>query len=133
MAASPDPYRTGGVTLVGHPVRRGRRSGHWGAEVLLIGADPGRLLARRLDVEAHGYRVATADNAHRAVGLMVALRPDVVVVDESLLTWQAPACRRLRLEADVAGIPVVVLGHDTTEHATPATLVRHIEALIERQ
>jgi len=130
MAAVPDPHVTGSVTLIGRPVWRGLRSGHWGAEVLLVGADRDQLRARRLDVEAHGYRVATADDPHRALALVVALRPGVVVVEASLLTWQAPACRRLRLEAMCMEIPVLILGNDASEHATPATLVRHIAGFV---
>ena len=130
MAATPDPHPPGSATLIGRPVRRARRRAHWGTEVLLVGADRHQLRARRLDVEAHGYRVATVDDPHRAVNLVLALRPDVVVVDAFLLTWEAPACRRLRHEARSAGIPLVILGHDAAEHATPVTLVRHIAALV---
>jgi len=130
MAATPDPDPPGSATLIGRPVRRARRGAHWGTEVLLIGADRHQLRARRLDVEAHGYRVATAGDPQQAANLLLALRPHVVVVDAFLLTWEAPACRRLRHEARTAGIPLVVLGHDAAEHATPATLVRHIAALV---
>lgn len=130
MAATPDPHSPAGATLIGRPVRRARRSTHWGTEVLLIGADRRRLRALRLDVEAHGYRVATSDDPRRAVNLVLALRPDVVVVEAFLLTWEAPACRRLRQEAHAAGIPLVILGHESADHATPATLVRHIATLV---
>jgi hypothetical protein len=65
------------------------------------------------------------------VGLVVALRPDVVVVDASLLIREAPAYRRLRDEAATLEIPIVILGPDARVHATPATLMRHIETFVE--
>lgn len=130
MAAAPDPHSRSDVTLIGRAARRVRQPGHWGAEVLIVGSDRHQLRARRLDVEAHGYRVATADDPHRAVALVVALRPAVVVVDAWLLALEAPACLRLRRATRSMDIPLVVLGHDAREHATPATLVRHISALV---
>ena len=132
MATAPDPDVTGSVVLIGRPVRRrGRRTGHWGTEVLLVGTDRRQLDERRVDVETHGYRVATTDDPRRAVALVVALRPDVVVVDASMLTREAPACRRLRDEAATLEIPIVVLGQDARDHATRATLMRHIETFVE--
>lgn len=130
MAATHDPIPATAATLMGRRTRPRRRSGHWGAEVLLVCADRHLLGARKAEIELHGHRVATAADPHLAVNLLLALRPEVVVLDVSETVREQGAHGRLRRHTTAAGIPLLLLGIADIDGPAPEPLGRRIGRLL---
>ncbi|WP_086973304.1 response regulator transcription factor [Caballeronia glebae] len=80
------------------------------ATVLLVDDDPNILRPLQWLVEREGYRVLTAQDGEVALAVAVAEHPSLIVTD-----WMMPRsdgielCRRLKSDAAVADIPVVML------------------------
>jgi CheY-like chemotaxis protein len=72
-----------------------------------------------------GFRVAEATNGLEAIEQSVALKPDIILMDLALPKvdgWEAT--RRLKADAELAGIPVIVI----SARAMPADEARAREA-----
>lgn len=80
------------------------------ATILLVDDDPKILRPLQLLVEFEGYRVLTARDGEAALAITVTQLPNLIVTD-----WMMPnvdgveLCRRLKSDAAMSDIPVVML------------------------
>jgi DNA-binding response OmpR family regulator len=71
----------------------------------------------KLRLEQAGFRVETASNGERALELVKTLRPNLVVLDVMLPVLDGrEVTRRIRADADTAGIPVLLVSASVHEH-----------------
>jgi two-component system, NtrC family, response regulator GlrR len=89
--------------------------------LLLVDDDPDLLKLLALRLKATGYRVATAESGERALALLAAERPDLVVTDLRMAGMDGMQLFR-EIEASHGGIPVIILtAHGTIPEAVTAT------------
>ncbi len=89
--------------------------------LLLVDDDPDLLKLLALRLKATGYRVGTADSGERALALLAAERPDMVVTDLRMAGMDGMQLFR-EIEASHGGIPVIILtAHGTIPEAVTAT------------
>jgi CheY-like chemotaxis protein len=78
--------------------------------LLLVEDDPDMREPLQLLLEDAGYRVIVAEDGAAALTAMGSLRPDAVVTDWSMPVMDGVAlCRRMRQEARLATVPVVLM------------------------
>jgi DNA-binding response OmpR family regulator len=71
----------------------------------------------KLRLEQAGFRVETASDGERALELVKTLRPNLVVLDVMLPVLDGrEVTRRIRADADTAGIPVLLVSASVHEH-----------------
>lgn len=84
--------------------------------VLLVEDEPAQREVLSYNLEAEGFRVATADNGDEALLLVDEEKPDIIVLD-----WMLPAvsgievCRRLKSRAETRSIPIIMLSARSEE------------------
>ncbi len=85
-----------------------------GRHVLVVEDDPSIALGLRINLEAEGYRVTMADDGERALTLIRAERPDLVVLDVMLPRMNGfEVMHELRTEG--IAVPIIVLSARTGE------------------
>ena len=78
--------------------------------VLVVDDDPVIVRLLELNFRLGGFRVSTAGRGDQAVEMAVATEPDAVVLDVSMPGIDGyEACRRLREDHGMTGLPVVML------------------------
>jgi DNA-binding response OmpR family regulator len=71
----------------------------------------------KLRLEQAGYRVESASDGERALELVKSLRPNLVVLDVMLpIIDGREVTRRIRADANTAGIPVLLVSASVHEH-----------------
>jgi len=78
--------------------------------ILVVDDEPDLLELVRLNLDQAGYQVDTAETGSEALDRVRSLRPDLVVLD--LMLPDVPGtevCRQIRADADLAGIPIIML------------------------
>jgi two-component system response regulator GlrR len=91
------------------------------AHLLLVDDDPDLLKLLAIRLKACGYRVTTAESAERALALLAAVRPDLVVTDLRMAGIDGMGLFR-EIEASHSGLPVIILtAHGTIPEAVAAT------------
>ena len=91
------------------------------AHLLLVDDDPDLLKLLAIRLRASSYRVTTADSGERALALIAAERPDLVVTDLRMSRIDGMGLFR-EIEASHAGLPVIILtAHGTIPEAIAAT------------
>ena len=78
--------------------------------VLVVDDDPVIVRLLELNFRLGGFRVSTASRGDQAVEMAVATLPDAIVLDVSMPGIDGyEACRRLREDHAMTGLPVVML------------------------
>ena len=78
--------------------------------LLLVEDDPDMREPLQLLLEDAGYCVIVAEDGAAALAAMASLRPDAVVTDWSMPVLDGVAlCRRMRRDARLAAVPVVLM------------------------
>jgi two-component system, OmpR family, phosphate regulon response regulator PhoB len=78
--------------------------------VLLVEDEPAQREAVAYNLEAEGFEVSSADNGEDALLLVYEDVPDIIVLD-----WMLPrlsgieVCRRLKMQPETRGIPIIML------------------------
>jgi len=89
--------------------------------VMVVDDDPGILRLLTMRLEAAGYAVHSAESAERALALLAAIRPDVVVTDLKMGGMDGMGLFDA-LQESMPGLPVIVLtAHGTIPDAVSAT------------
>ena len=89
--------------------------------LLLVDDDPDLLKLLAIRLKASGYRVTTADSGERALAMLAAERPDLVVTDLRMTGIDGMQLFR-EIEASHGGLPVIILtAHGTIPEAVAAT------------
>jgi two-component system response regulator GlrR len=89
--------------------------------LLLVDDDPDLLKLLAIRLKASGYRVTTADSGERALALLAAERPDIVITDLRMTGIDGMQLFR-EIEASHGGLPVIILtAHGTIPEAVAAT------------
>jgi len=84
--------------------------------VLVVDDDPVIVRLLELNFRLGGFRVSTAGRGDQAVEMAVASEPDAIVLDVSMPGIDGyEACRRLREDHGMAGLPVVMLTAHTQD------------------
>lgn len=84
--------------------------------VLLVEDEPAQREVLSYNLEAEGFRVASADNGEDALILVDETVPDIIVLD-----WMMPnvsgieVCRRLKSRPETRGIPIIMLSARSEE------------------
>jgi len=84
--------------------------------VLIVEDEPAQREVLTYNLEAEGFRVATAENGEEALMLVNEAAPDVIVLD-----WMLPSvsgievCRRLKSRSDTRAIPIIMLSARSEE------------------
>ncbi|HET6533082.1 MAG TPA: response regulator [Actinoplanes sp.] len=80
------------------------------ATVLVVDDVPQNVRLLDAVLTSHGYRVVTADSGERALGLLTAEAPDLVLLDIFMPGMDGhEVCRRIRQEPATAFLPVVMI------------------------
>jgi PAS domain S-box-containing protein len=80
------------------------------ARIMVVDDDPLQLKLSRVHLEQAGYVVETAAGADEALSKARALRPDAIMTDVLMGDVDGfGLCRRLREEADLAAVPVILV------------------------
>ena len=89
--------------------------------LLLVDDDPDLLKLLAIRLKANGYRVTTAESGERALALIAAERPELVVTDLRMAGIDGMGLFR-EIEVSHAGLPVIILtAHGTIPEAIAAT------------
>ena len=84
--------------------------------VLIVEDEPAQREVLAYNLEAEGFRVATADNGEEALMLVSEETPDLIVLD-----WMLPSvsgievCRRLKARAETRALPIIMLSARSEE------------------
>lgn len=84
--------------------------------VLVVEDEPAQREVLAYNIEAEGFRVSCAENGEDGLVLVAEDPPDVIVLD-----WMMPflsgieVCRRLKLNPDTRGIPIIMLSAKSEE------------------
>lgn len=83
-----------------------------GKTILVVEDSPTQGLHLQALLRQHGLTVVCAWNGEVGVALAHQIRPDLVVLDMHLPDITGlEVCRRLRLEADTAWVPIIIFTH----------------------
>jgi len=104
-----------------------------GAHVLVIEDDPLVQRVLRMQLGSHGYRVSIGVDGVEGVEAAQRLRPDVVVLDLMMPRMSGfEVLERLRGDAELAGIPVLVLTASLNQAHRTATIERLADAFLTK-
>ena len=84
--------------------------------VLLVEDEPAQREVLTYNLEADGFRVATAENGEEALLMVDEAQPDLIVLD-----WMLPrvsgieVCRQLKTRSDTRALPIIMLSARTDE------------------
>ncbi|WP_292291061.1 phosphate regulon transcriptional regulator PhoB [Marivita sp.] len=84
--------------------------------VLIVEDEPAQREVLGYNLEAEGFRVATAENGEEALLLVAEEQPDIIVLD-----WMLPnvsgieVCRQLKTRPDTRSVPIIMLSARSEE------------------
>jgi len=89
--------------------------------ILIIDDDPELVLAVRVPLEAHGYRVEAAGSAEEGIQKALSVRPDLVILDVMMPAGHEgfDVARALREEHNLRDLPIVILTSLHDKHEVP--------------
>jgi CheY-like chemotaxis protein len=97
--------------------------------VLNVDDRPATLYLRDRILRDHGFIVANADSAQRAIDVARQLKPNLILLDVHLPDADGrELCQRLKVDPDFAGIPIVLISATLAGHASQLEAVRWTSA-----
>ncbi|PIS29708.1 MAG: response regulator [Candidatus Marinimicrobia bacterium CG08_land_8_20_14_0_20_45_22] len=80
-------------------------------KILIIDDDIDLVEVLRLTLEKNGYEVFDAQDGTRGMGEILKIRPDLVILDVMMATWDEgfEVAHDIRANPEIAGIPIVML------------------------
>lgn len=91
--------------------------------VLLIDDEPALNTALLIRLRASGYDVATASSGPAGLQMARSLHPDVIILDIRMPDMDGyEVCRRLKLDSELASIPVIFMSANVQESARTTAL-----------
>jgi len=93
-------------------------------EILIVEDSPTQAARLKYVLEQHGYRVATAQNGRDAINLLARQQPHLIISDILMPGMDGyQLCRFIRSDADLKGIPVILL----TALSDPGDVMKALE------
>ncbi|HVT28299.1 MAG TPA: response regulator [Lacipirellulaceae bacterium] len=84
--------------------------------ILIVEDSPTQALRLRMDLEAHDWKVTVVGSADEALAQLDRSPPDVMIVDYCLPGMRGDElCRRVRMNINTRGIPIIMLTADESE------------------
>ena len=79
--------------------------------IVVVDDDPDVLAISKVTLESAGYQVSTASERAEGLSMIRTTRPDLIVLDVMMDTWQDgfTMARELRTDQDFARVPIIIM------------------------